>query len=294
VPRQTGLEHLTVRRLPPPDLVTVAAHAGFDDVGLRISPVTDDEQPWPMWPGSPMLAETVRRCADTGMRVLDVESIRLTPAPADYGPVLEAAAELGARYINTMCEDPDLARLSDTFAALVEAAAPYGVRPLIEFMAYRSVATLKDAATIASRSGGGGILIDALHVQRCGVGLDELTATDPGLFGYLQLCDAPLKAPANEIREARAGRLLPGDGQLPLRDLLDAMPAGIPVAVEAPRAVLWDTPAEFTARARRALGSVLSSQRSDQDVRKARGPRPDQALRRCPGAARRHAARGRR
>jgi sugar phosphate isomerase/epimerase len=150
-----------------------------------------------------------------------VESIRLTPAPADYVTILEAAAELGARYINTMCEDPDLARLSDTFAALVEAAAPYGVRPLIEFMAYRSVATLKDAATIASRSGGGGILIDALHVQRCGVGLDELTATDPGLFGYLQLCDAPLKAPADEIREARAGRLLPGDGQLPLRDLLD-------------------------------------------------------------------------
>ena len=119
--------------------------------------------------------------------------------------MLEAAAELGARYVNAICDDPDLNRLSDEFGRLVEAAAPYGIRAVVEFMAYRSVRTLADAVAIAARSGGGGILVDALHVQRCGVRLAELRAVDPGLISYVQLCDAPLEAP-RPMRCARPGR----------------------------------------------------------------------------------------
>jgi sugar phosphate isomerase/epimerase len=267
VTRVAGLEHLTLLGVAPPEFVTVSAAAGFGAVGLRVSPATDDERPWPMTPGSAMLAETALRLADTGIAVLDVEAIRLRPwsrpsrpRPAEFTPVLEAAAELGARFVNAICEDPDLARLSDEFARLAEEARPYAVRPVIEFMAYRTVRTLGDATAIAAGSGGG-ILIDALHVRRCGVGLDALRAVDPGLVSYVQLCDAPLAAPAGEdaeIAEARAGRLLPGHGELPLLDLLAALPEGIPVAVEAPAAGAGARPLEFAARARRALSSVLS------------------------------------
>jgi sugar phosphate isomerase/epimerase len=265
----TGLEHLTLLGVSPPDLVTVAASAGFDSVGLRISPATDDERPWPVSPGSPMLAETIRRCADTGIRVLDAEAVRLGALPVDYGPALESAAALGARYVNAICDDPDPSRLSDSFAALTAAAAPYGIRAVVEFMAYRSVRTLAAAVAIARRSGGGGVLLDALHVQRCGVRLADLPLLDPELISYVQLCDAPLAAPgagpasADAMHEARAARLLPGEGQLPLRELLAALPDGIPVAVEAPRsAVDGGSPAEFAARARRALDSVLSDSTS--------------------------------
>ena len=267
MPSVTGLEHLTLLGVAPPDLVTVAAAAGFDAVGLRISPATDDERPWPMTPGSAMLAETALRCADTGITVLDAEAVRLGPGRlgpgrlgpgrAEVTPVLDAAAQLGARYVNAICEDPDLARLSDGFAWLVAEARPYGIRPVIEFMAYRSVRTLADATAIAARSGGGGILIDALHVQRCGVGLDALRALDPGLVTYVQLCDAPLTAPADQVGEARSARLLPGDGELPITGLLAALPGGVPVTVEAPQAGSADHPAAFAARARRALKSVL-------------------------------------
>lgn len=257
--RVTGLEHLTMLDVAPPELVTVSAAAGFDAVGLRVSPATDGERPWPMTPGSAMLAETARRLADTGIAVLDVEAIRLRPRPrlAEFTPVLEAAAELGARFVNAICEDPDRARLSDEFGRLAEESRPYAVRPVIEFMAYRTVRTLDDAVAIAAGSGGG-VLIDALHVQRCGVGLDALRAVDPGLVSYVQLCDAPLAAPADEIAEARDGRLLPGDGGLPLLELLAALPGGIPVAVEAPAPGAGTRPAEFAARAWRALSSVLS------------------------------------
>jgi sugar phosphate isomerase/epimerase len=261
VRRVTGLEHLTLLGVPPPDLVTVAAGAGFDAVGLRVSPATDDDVPWPMKPGSPMLAETALRSADLGIPVLDVEAIRLGPRPEPFTPVLETAAALGAGFVNAVCEDPDLGRFAASFARLVEAARPYGVRPVVEFMAYRSVRTLDDATAVVAGSGGGGILIDALHVQRCGVSLGALRALDPALVTYVQLCDAPAAAPPDEVAEARAGRRLPGDGELPLRELLAALPAGIPVAVEAPQQGATGDPAAFAGRARRALESVLSPSR---------------------------------
>ncbi len=266
---ETGLEHLTLLGVPPPDLVTIAAAAGFSAVGLRVSPATDGERGWPVAPGSPMLAETVRRCADTGIRVLDVEAIRLggrgpgaagAAGAAGYRPVLEAAAALGARYVNAICDDPDLERLGDEFARLVEAAAPYRIRPVIEFMAYRSVRTLAAAVAIAARSGGGGVLVDALHVQRCGVAPAELRAVDPALITYVQLCDAPLDAPADPVHEARAARLLPGEGELPLTGLLAALPGGIPVTVEAPAPGGDADPQEFAVRARRALTAVLPTE----------------------------------
>jgi sugar phosphate isomerase/epimerase len=257
-----GLEHLTLLGLAPPEFVSVAAAAGFGAVGLRVSPAAPGEKLWPMLPGSPMLAETVRRCAQAGVEVLDVEAIRLAPQVDGWEPVLEAAACLGARYVNAVCEDVDLDRLSDHFGELVAAARPFGVRPVIEFMAYRSVRTLADAVAIAARSGGGGILVDALHVRRCGVGLDELADLEARLVAYLQLCDAPLAPPPDEVAEARTGRLLPGAGELPLGDLLAAVPGSVPVAVEAPHPAGRREPAAFAARARRALDSVLTKEQS--------------------------------
>jgi sugar phosphate isomerase/epimerase len=258
--RVKGLEHLTLLGLAPPEFVSVAAAAGFGAVGLRVSPAAPGEEPWPMLPGSPMLAETVRRCTQAGVEVLDVEAIRLAPQVDGWEPVLEAAACLGARYVNAVCEDLDLDRLSDHFGELVAAARPFGVRPVIEFMAYRSVRTLAEAVAIAARSGGGGILVDALHVRRCGVGLDELAGLEAGLVAYLQLCDAPLTAPPDEVAEARTGRLLPGAGELPLGDLLTAVPDAVPVAVEAPHPAGQREPAAYAARARRALDSVLTKE----------------------------------
>ena len=99
-------------------------------------------------------------------------------------------------------------------------------------MAYRSVRTLSAAVAIAGRSGGGGVLVDALHVQRCGVPLAALRAVDPALISYVQLCDAPLAAPgagpasADAMREARAGRLLPGRASCRCGSCLTRCPTG--------------------------------------------------------------------
>jgi sugar phosphate isomerase/epimerase len=260
--RVLALDHLTLLDVAPPDFAVLAAGAGFDAVGLRIAPATAAESRWPMSPGSPMLEETVRRCRDSGVTVLGTEAVRLT-AEADVAaaePVLETAARLNARYLNAIGDDPDLERLSDRFGRLAAMAAPYGIRAVIEFMAYKTVRTLDDALAVAARSGGG-VLLDALHVQRCGADIGQIARMEPELLGYLQLCDAPLhQPPGDAAAEARTGRLLPGDGELPLTALLSAVPPGTPVAIEAPslslRAEL--TPAQFAARARRSLDRVLA------------------------------------
>ncbi|MGH3227538.1 MAG: hypothetical protein ACRDOA_02965, partial [Streptosporangiaceae bacterium] len=73
---------------------------------------------------------------------------------------------------------------------------------------------------------------------------------------------APLAAPPDPVAEARTGRLLPGAGELPLADLLATVPSTVAVAVEAPHPAGRIDPAAFAARARRALESVLSKERS--------------------------------
>jgi sugar phosphate isomerase/epimerase len=267
--RVCALDHLTLLDIAPPDFVVLAAEAGFDAVGLRVAPATAGESPWPMSPGSRMLAETVGRCGDTGVTVLDTETIRLAASTdlAAAEPVLETAATLRARYLIAIGEDPELGRLSERFSQLTDMAAPYGIRPLIEFMAYKTVRTLDDALAIAARSDGGGILLDALHIQRCGAGIRQIASVDPALLGYVQLCDAPLEPPDGDAAaEARTDRLLPGEGALPLTDLLSAVPATLPVAVEAPRLSLRRelTPAQFSITAHRALNRVLSRWRDQR------------------------------
>jgi sugar phosphate isomerase/epimerase len=279
VARITGLDHLTMLDVAPPDFVAVAAGAGFDAVGLRVAPVTPGEQAWPVSPGSPMLAETMRRCGGTGLFVLDVEAIPLGPAAEVAGcePVLETAAVLGARYLNVICDDPDTRRFADRLAELVRLARPYRVRPVIEFTAWRPIRTLASAVAIVRGSDGAGLLLDTLHIQRCGVTAAELARVDPALLGYLQLCDAPARPPHgigvpaqmprgqrvsegdDAVLEARTMRLLPGEGELPLTELLGVLPDSLPVSAEAPSLAARRelTPAQFATRVRQALDSVL-------------------------------------
>jgi sugar phosphate isomerase/epimerase len=281
--REVGIDHLTMLDVSPPELVTVAWEAGFDAVSPRVAASTPSEEPWLMTPGSPMLEETARRLDETGIRALAVEVVRIGSATRreDYESTLEAGARLGARYVTVNGDDPDMERACETFAALTVDARPYGLRPLIEPIPYTHVSNLDEAAHIAEHSGGGGILVDALHFRRFGGSVEQLRSLDPELLSYAQLCDAPLAPPTGLPRprklprgqstdgtdlqlESRAMRLLPGDGELPLADILAALPEGIPVSVEAPVVALWETstPIEFARRAREAVASVLSAART--------------------------------
>ena len=130
--RAIGLAALTVLELPPPDMVTCAAEAGFTHIGLRLIPATPTEVSYATIGDTPIIRATLERLADTGIEVLDIEILRLTPDadPRDFLPVLETGARLGARNALIAGNDPDEGRLTERFAALCELAAPLRHRAL--------------------------------------------------------------------------------------------------------------------------------------------------------------------
>ena len=74
---------------------------------------------------------------------------------------------------------------------------------------------------------------------------------DPALVPYMQLCDGLTESPVTvdqRRREARTDRRLPGEGELPIAELLGVLPAGIPISIEAPTLRLAGLPFNEQAR----------------------------------------------
>ncbi|MSP66658.1 MAG: sugar phosphate isomerase/epimerase [Alphaproteobacteria bacterium] len=239
-----SIAHLTVLEASPPEMVSFAAACGYDTVGLRIrlDPRWPNETQYPMIGGTPMLKETLRRMADTGVKVLDIEVVRLMPntRPPELVPMFECGVELGAKFVLVLCNDPDEARATANFAAVAERAGALGLISCLEFFVMSEVKSIEQAVRIvkAAAQPRTGVLIDALHLFRSGGSVAALKRYDPALFPYIQFCDAPLRPPegAGALQhEARSARLYPGEGGLPLRELLAALPDDIALSLEAPK-----------------------------------------------------------
>ena len=268
--RTLSLAHLTVLDTTPPELVTVAASAGFRTIGIRLTATPSvGAPPYDCLHEGPMLRETLARLADTGVSVLDTEFLRFEPEhpvgiPAGF---LDVSARLGAKHVLVMSAEPEEARTLERFGELCDRAAAYGLTVGLEFAVYTGVRTLAHAADVVARSkrANASIVIDALHFSRSGGLPAHVAPVDPALLRYAQICDAGPDMPAPTdtpalIREARTGRLLPGEGVLPLKALVAALPAGVPLAIEAPCRATADLPAlERARRAYRALTSLTGA-----------------------------------
>ncbi|WP_026534059.1 sugar phosphate isomerase/epimerase family protein [Arthrobacter sp. H14] len=260
--RRIGLAQLSLLDTSPPELVATAADAGFDFIGVRVRPVTTRERSYNLAPGSPLLAETRQRMADTGIEVMDIEFLLLDgyAGPQEWGPMLEAGAELGARYMTVAAADPDRHRLLDTLAALTEDAACHGIIPTLEPISYQQVASLP-AATGMAEQAGCSVLLDALHFARFGGTLDQVRSA-AGYIPMLQLCDGPGVPPPDRealIFESRSNRRIPGDGDFPLAALAAALDPSLPVSVEvAADSLKADLgPSEFARQLKTAADDVL-------------------------------------
>ena len=240
-----SLAHLSALSLPPPQLVEVAARAGYRHVGLRLNRVTPNEPLYALAEDRALMAETKARLADTGVTVLDIELARMGPDSdaRSYLPILEAGAELGAAHVLTQLPDPDRGRAVERFAAICELARPLGLGIDLEFISWTETADLAAAAKVLREANqpNAGVLVDTLHFARSGSSLGELKRLPREWFRYAQLCDAPAPAPATReevIHAARFARLFPGEGGLPVREILACLPPAIPCALEIPRAFL--------------------------------------------------------
>jgi len=239
--RPLSLAALTVLELSPPDMVSCAADAGYSHVGLRLLPATPTERTWPMVGDTPLVREVEQRLSDRGIVVLDIEIFRLKPETrvADYAAALETGARLGARHVLIAGNDPDEDRLAERFAAMCELGAPLGLTMDLEPMPWTEVRSLQQGARIVERAArdNGGILVDPIHFDRGGNVAGDITAVAASRFHYAQLCDAPAERPQDIdtlLFQARAERLMPGDGALDLTGILRALPPNLPLGMEVP------------------------------------------------------------
>jgi len=234
-----GLCHFTMIELDPPAFVDAAARAGFAAVSLMVAFPVSRGPGFPMLGDTAMRRETKRRLDDTGLVLIDASTCRLEPDSGveDFRQALETAAYLGARSVNVNGNDPDGGRLCERFAALCDLAAQYGLGIGLEFMMSTQVKTLGDALALIERSGAvnATVTVDALHLARSGGSPAEVAALDAAQLSYVQLCDGPARVPPEGYAwEGATERMLPGEGELPVRALIEAVPPGTLLAVEAP------------------------------------------------------------
>src|SRR5262249_26226663 len=151
-------------------------------------------------------------------------------------PALELAGRLGVERFLVVGNDPEEGRMRDNLAQLAEAAAAFRLALALELMPYTAINSLAKADRLVGSASAAnvGLLSDALHPARSGGTPAEVAAIPAERIAYLQLCDAPARLPAGmELRnESLAARLYPGEGELPLFALLDALPADIVIDVE--------------------------------------------------------------
>ena len=236
-----SLAWLTVSGAHPLDHIDAALAAGFQSVGLRLVPPTPGDPMVPVVGDEALVRRLLERLDATGIEVLDVETLWIRPETdvRSLRPMLDVAQRLGARSLLTMGVDTNATRMAETFAALCDEAREFDMSVGIEFSAYTEVPNLAAADRLVAAAGraNGKILIDALHFARSGGVPNDLNHIDPQRLAYCQLADARGPRPTNPLAlrdEARGGRYLPGQGELPLADLLRALPPGLPLSVEAP------------------------------------------------------------
>ena len=177
--------------------------------------------------------------------MLDIELFRMDPSiePETFIPVLEAAAELGARHIIAQLPDPDRERATARFARLCDLAKPLGIFVSLEFPHWTETGNLAEAAKVvrAVNRSNAGILVDMLHFGRSDSSLEELARLPRKWFRFAHVCDAAKEVPPTMegiIRTARDERDFPGEGGIDVRGILACMPQKIPYALEIPRVAL--------------------------------------------------------
>ena len=263
--RKLSLAHLTAIQASPPQLVNIAADAGYDCVGLRLLEVTPGDA-WPIIADSALLAETKRILADRDIQVLDVELVRLTPEVEieSFKPMLATAAELGARHVLTQGHDPERSRLVENFAAFCSLAREYGLTADVEFLTWTGLNCTAHAWSLIQEAGcdEAGVMIDTLHFCRSGCDPNELKTIPPERFHFVQISDAAGPRPDTTeglIFTAREDRLFPGEGDLDLFEIMLALPPDISVGIEIPNSRLAQAlePADRASRARLATLELL-------------------------------------
>jgi len=271
-----SLAHLTLIGVTPPELVYIAARAGYDAVSPRFIPMHVPGEFTQSPVGKSQVQATKTALKITGLKVLDVELARLTEDvdPRNFIPALELGGELEAKRMImsawTKTRD-DRNFLIDVYAETCDLARPYGITVDLEFPTFSRLRTLDEALDIvrAADRPNGGILVDTLYLHLSRVDLAELLHIPSELFHFLHVSDClPGIADTREgmIQLARDARLYPGEGWIDFKGIIERMPP-VDYSIELPnKARIKELGYEEHARrclqhAKRTFGAARSERR---------------------------------
>jgi sugar phosphate isomerase/epimerase len=214
----------------PMDYIYATRNAGYEGIGIRLYRAPTRTYNFNPIVGYPALMRDVKQAiADLGLEMYDVYSYYLQPEMEwdIIMPTLDFAGELGARYLLVIGDDPEWNRMCDNMGRICDKLQPMGIRAVVE--AYANALTpLATAVKFCedTREYGVGLCLDPRQAFR-----DEkhasnvaLKAVDRALLPYAQI---------NDSTPLGNNGILPGEGQVPLYDYLDALPAGIDLSTEA-------------------------------------------------------------
>ena len=261
--RTISLAAGTILDVAPADAVDVAADAGFTSVGVWFDTAT--------WTDA-VADDVCSRAADRGLTILDIEPIMLSPAGStmlDHGEaIVDAAIRIGARNILVASRDADDGRVADRLHELAVRLEGTDIRLVLEFLPILGVRTLRQALSIVAAAAHPclGVLVDNLHLSRAGHLPADLASVDAHLLSYVQVCDAPAvpldsSLPAL-VHEALHGRQLPGEGGLPIVELLAVVP-NVPISLELRSEHLrksYPNPVDRARSVRMAMERVLAAE----------------------------------
>lgn len=240
--RRFTMSYLTAPMPTPVEQIEVAAAVGYDHLGLRLNPTNAFDPPSPLLSDRGMLETCRRMLDDTGLSVREIEGwmIRKGVGFAGSERVMEMAAKLGSPrliVVGDLKDAVETAEVEDRFAAFAELGHEFDLGVDFEPIAHRAAGNLEDALAVvqAGSAHGAGLILDMLHINRMGISAAELEAINRRLLHNIHLCDAP-EAPKDletMIKHSAFDRDLPGEGVLPLKTYLDALPDR-PLSIEIP------------------------------------------------------------
>lgn len=159
--------------------------------------------------------------------------------------------------------DRDANRTFDQFAKIAGMADALGIETTIE-IGPGPVRNLAAALTAVRHVGRRTfrLLIDTMHFARSGGTAADIVAVDPDVIGYVQLCDVPVVSRfTSYMDEALRERMVPGTGELPLLDIIAAIPEHVVLGLEVPQRSLAESgvgPHERVARCVEATRNLLA------------------------------------
>jgi sugar phosphate isomerase/epimerase len=242
--RTLSLSALTVLPCSPLELIEAAASAGFTHTGLRITQAMEGDVD--VLGDTALMRQIAQSLRDTNLSPMDLELTRISPDKdvTEDDRLFAFAQTIGAPFVTITAAGTEAwsaeeeSEVCHRLEALGARAASFGVRLSLEFMPYRAITDLAYAVRIVRTvdTDAVGLCIDSLHLQRSGGHPTEIAAIDPALIALVQVCDAPRerREGLSYAREARSDRLFPGDGELPLAELVAAVPTDVPLSIEVP------------------------------------------------------------